>query len=398
MRLAVPEDQKKALLALADGLRTLSVKLTASPAHEWTTAADFERLNDLAELVLARSNDLVLLEAGGLQEETREAKASLVWQAVAGLPLALVLAALFSLLISRPVRQIDRAVRRLGGGDFASPIVVSGPRDLAELGGAIDWLRLRLLELQEEKARFLARASHDLKTPLTAVREGAQLLLEEAVGPLGPEQQEVARILRDNSLRLQRSIQGLLDYSVSEARRGTSEDRVQRVALQALVREVLADNGPAAARKDLKLRSEGRDLWVLGDREQLRVALDNLISNSVKFTPAGGTLSVSVSASGDSAVIDLRDSGPGIAAEDRDHIFEDFYQGKATSDGPIRGSGLGLSIAREHVERHGGSLVVLEAREGAHLRLTLPVEKAEKNARPADTRARRAKTDREDER
>jgi two-component system sensor histidine kinase GlrK len=145
------------------------------------------------------------------------------------------------------------------------------------------------------------------------------------------------------------------------------------VPLKALVSEVLADNRPAAARKDLKLRVDGPDLWVLGDREQLRVVLDNLVSNSVKFTLAGGSISVSLSSAAGTATIDVQDTGPGIDLADRDRVFDDFYQGKASSDGPIRGSGLGLSIAREQVERHGGRLEMVESPQGAHFRVTLPM-------------------------
>lgn len=373
-QILLADNLKLDLDALAAALDVLSAAVASSAQDARKATVGFDAMHRHARALVAHSNQLVLAEATVLESITRDAKRALAWQALAAVPAAIAFALLFTLLISRPVRQIDQALKRLGSGDFSFEITVGGAGDLEALGKRIDWLRNRLLELQGEKARFLARASHDLKTPLTAVRESADLLLEEAVGPLAPPQLEVARILRDNSLRLQRSIQGLLDHSVAEARTSLPAAAARLVPLRALVDEVLADQRPAAAKKKLTLRAEGPEVEAVGDPEQLRVALDNLVSNAVKFTPAAGLVEVAVSCFGTAARIDVRDTGPGLAPGEEERVFEDFFQGKVSSSGPIRGSGLGLSIAREHIERYGGKVEALTSPRGAHFQITLRTE------------------------
>jgi two-component system sensor histidine kinase GlrK len=115
---------------------------------------------------------------------------------------------------------------------------------------------------------------------------------------------------------------------------------------------------------------------VVADPEKLRSVVDNLIGNAVKFTPSGGSVSVLARSSGDEALIDVIDSGPGVPAEERDSIFDSFFRGRAKASARVEGSGLGLAIAREFVEAHGGSISVLSEEHGAHFRVALPRRKA----------------------
>src|SRR5690349_16198402 len=145
-----------------------------------------------------------------LQENTRSAQQELLWLTAALIPGILVLVGLFLLLVGRPLRQIDRAIRELGEGDFGRPITVSGPHDIETLGRQLEWLRHRLKESTDEKNKFLRHMSHELKTPLANIREGTELLLDGSVGQLDREQQEVTGILRDNGVKLQKLIENLL--------------------------------------------------------------------------------------------------------------------------------------------------------------------------------------------
>src|SRR5258708_29729668 len=113
---------------------------------------------------------------------------------------------------ARPIRQLAHGIRRVGAGEFDSDIRVGGPADLKYLGGRLEWLRERLIELEQQKRLFLRHVSHELKTPLTALREGSELLADETAGPLSAGQREVVGILRQNSVRLQQLIEDLLDY------------------------------------------------------------------------------------------------------------------------------------------------------------------------------------------
>ena len=127
------------------------------------------------------------------------------------------LAILFAVLIARPIRQLDQAIRQMGTADFTHAIEVNGPQDLRYLGQRLEWLRTRLHELEEQQNRFLRHVSHELKTPLTAVREGAELLRDNVGGELSPEQREIVRIVRENTLSLQKLIEDLLTYHQTRA-------------------------------------------------------------------------------------------------------------------------------------------------------------------------------------
>ena len=138
------------------------------------------------------------------------------------------LAILFATLIARPIRQLDLAIRQMGSADFTHAIDGQRVRrTCATSGQRLEWLRGRLSELEEQQTRFLRHVSHELKTPLTAVREGAELLRDNVGGKLSPEQREIVRIVRDNTLSLQKLIEDLLAYHQTRAH-GTAGARPGR--------------------------------------------------------------------------------------------------------------------------------------------------------------------------
>jgi two-component system, NtrC family, sensor histidine kinase GlrK len=232
------------------------------------------------------------------------------------------------------------------------------------LGRRLDWLRRRLDEFETQKNRFLRHVSHELKTPLTALREGAELLNDQVAGPLAPPQRQVVSIMRDNSVKLQRLIEELLDYQ--RALHAAASLEVRPVSLESLVHEAAHPHELAAQGKGLRLLVDAQSATVEADPEKLRSIVDNLISNAVKFTPPGGTISVRARAQAGEAVIEVMDTGPGVPAEERESICNLFFRGRTKADsgpGGVKGSGLGLAIARELAERMGGSLD-LESRPG----------------------------------
>jgi len=289
---------------------------------------------------------------------------------------ALALAAALALtrLISRPIADLDSAIRQLGSADFARPISVSGPADLRSLGERLDWLRLRLTELEAQKNRFLRHLSHDLKTPLAALREGTELLNDQVAGPLAPPQRQVVAILRDNSVKLQRLIEDLLDYQ--RALHAASGLQVSTVAIDSLLRQSLRSHQLAAQGKALRIGLEVSALTVWGDAAKLRSVVDNLLGNAVKFTPAGGEIRVLAREEAGQATIEVLDSGSGVPPEEREAIFEAFFRGRAGAYGRAEGTGLGLAIAREFTEAHGGRIEVVSGARGGHFRVTLPLRPA----------------------
>jgi two-component system sensor histidine kinase GlrK len=368
-------EQRAALDEILRGEATVhaALKSTAGAAALQGSGETFARLGSRALGIIERGDRLIDREIEAMHETAARAQMITLWQMLALVPVALLLAAGFTVLIARPIRQIDAAIRRLGGGDFTAPVAVSGPRDLQLLGRRIEWLRHRLNELEQQKNRFLRQVSHELKTPLTALREGSELLSEEALGKLTPEQQEVAGILRANSIELQRLIEDLLSYGAAEYHR--SAVRFSRVEARRVVARVLDDQNLALRARALRIAPRIDDLTLEADPEKLRIMLDNLVSNAAKFSPEGGVIELDVRGEGPCALFEVADSGPGVPPAERERVFDPFFRGRSIAGGPLRGSGIGLSIVRDYAQAHGGSVEVVDEpkRKGARLRIMLPL-------------------------
>jgi two-component system, NtrC family, sensor histidine kinase GlrK len=198
-----------ALEKLADRESRLH-KLLLAPKRAPDVATDladgYAKLVDGAQSMLAASSQLTQRAIERLQETATEGREKWLYVGVATVAIAIALAIVFATLIARPIRQLDLAIRRMGSADFTHAITVTGPQDLRYVGQRLEWLRGRLSELEEQQTRFLRHVSHELKTPLTAVREGAELLRDDVGGKLTSEQREIVRIVRDNTLSLQKLI------------------------------------------------------------------------------------------------------------------------------------------------------------------------------------------------
>lgn len=334
--------------------------------------AQFFVMSDLARQMLSGSNNMINREVQELNDVAEQSRTGFVWFGVALIPALILMITGFMVVIARPIRQIDQAIRTLGDGEFSQAIKVAGPRDLELLGRRLEWLRLRLSEVEEEKVKFLRHVSHELKTPLTALREGADLLVSGVLGKLKPDQQEVVNILNSNSAQLQVLIEGLLNFSV--AHRKESVLQREPVDLDLLARRVIKDQKLAIIARQIRLKVDMEPIVIPGDKEKLRVVLDNLLSNAVKFSPKKGTVGIFIRQKGADVAIDFIDQGPGIQPDETERVFEAFYQGSAIAEGHVKGTGLGLSIVRDYVEAHGGTVSVTNnGKHGAHVSLRLPM-------------------------
>jgi two-component system sensor histidine kinase GlrK len=338
----------------------------------------FIGLSERAQALVARSNAQIDREVESMRDTADRAQRITFWQLLALVPVVAFLVIGFSILITRPIRQIDAAIRRLGGGELRVPVAVNGPQDLEHLGERLEWMRRELLDVEQQKNRFLRQVSHELKTPLTALREGAELLSEEVVGKLTPEQREIAEILRHNSVELQKLIEDLLSFGTSQFRKVAVD--LSPVDIREVIGRVAEDQRLAIRARGLTLDIAAADVMIPADSEKLRVVLDNLLSNAVKFSPPGGVIGLAARFDGDALELDVTDQGPGIPPEERTRIFDPFYQGGQAGAGPVSGTGIGLSVVKEYVFAHGGSVEVLDSRQGAHLRIRLPLIRAEATA------------------
>lgn len=341
----------------------------SQPAERRQLVEGYVDLSALAKGVLSESGLLIDREVGRMREAAALAQRSLVIQLLAAFPLGLAIAAVFAFLIARPIRQLDRAIRRLGAADFSAGVRVQGPTDLEFLGERLDWLRLRLAALEEQKARFLRHVSHELKTPLTALREGSELLADGAAGPVTPQQREIVAILQSNSSQLQRLIEDLLNYQRAVA--GVAQLKLARADLADVARAVIDTHKLDAGRRAVTLALHALPAVALVDEEKLRVVIDNLVSNAIKFSPEGGTVRVVVMHGESDVSVEVSDDGPGVAPEDRAKVFDWFFQGERPSGSRVKGSGLGLAIARELVVAHGGTIEVGEG-PGGRFRVVVP--------------------------
>jgi two-component system sensor histidine kinase GlrK len=335
----------------------------------------FPQVAAMASKVSNRVSAQIDRELAGLQLETQRAQQNLYWETLLAVALTLAVVGVFTYAFGRPLRAIDRAISELGRGTFSRPIAIRGPADLERLAAQLEWLRGRLLDLAQEKNRFLRHMSHELKTPLANIREGTELLMDGAVGELQSSQREVTAILRENGMKLQRLIENLLSFSAWQAKSVGLE--ISEFKLRPLIKSVLENQQLTLVAQRVRLDVQVEDLTPLADRGKVRLILDNLLSNAIKFTPRGGTISIHARSERDQLILDVMDSGPGIPPEERNRIFEAFYQGKTPQGGHVKGTGIGLSVVTEFVNAHSGSIEILEAKTGgAHFRVRLPMRQA----------------------
>src|SRR2546421_2615235 len=378
MLLPLDTNQLAALKKTMQQEQGLYELVTAQPRRKLDPRRVGRMTAELAENayeVLAISYLIADREVVRLRHKAEIVQRQLVLLVIFSTAVVLTLALALTRYISRPIAELDASIRQLGSADFSRPITVRGPEDLQSLGERLDWLRRRLAELEAEKNRFLRHLSHELKTPLTALREGAELLNDQVGGPLAPPQRQGVAIMRDNSGKLQRVIEDLLDYQRALHSAGSLQPRA--VALDVLVQDVARPHQLAVQAKGQRLELDLDKVSVEADPEKLRSIIDNLLGNAVKFTPTGGTIRVLTRAAEREAMVDVIDTGPGVPLEERESIFDSFFRGRAKESGRIEGTGLGLAIAREFVEAHGGRISVVSETSGGHFRVTLPRKPAQ---------------------
>jgi PAS domain S-box-containing protein len=251
-------------------------------------------------------------------------------------------------------------------------IEVERERFLAELADQNE----RLRELDRLKDEFVALVSHELRTPLTSIRGYLELVLEGEAGDLTDEQRQFLGVVERNAHRLLALVGDLLFLAQVEA--GKLSLEIGAVDITAVAAESVETARPLAEEKGITLTLASGPLALLaGDRARLAQLLDNLISNGVKFTPAGGRVDVRVRSNRGNAVVEVRDTGMGIAAHEQEHLFERFYRTSAATEQAIPGTGLGLAISKAIAQAHGGQITVAsEEGAGTSFRISIPIRQA----------------------
>ncbi|MDM0115076.1 ATP-binding protein [Variovorax sp. J22R133] len=366
--LAAPADAWRTQIASIEGL--MSGPQETALARESEMALQFRDLDALNTNVAQQAQMLIETQNKELAERIESARTRLMRQVLAASGLAVSLALAFGVWLARPFKRLERAIIGLGENRLDEVIDIRGPADVRRVSQQLEWLRLRLTELDADKARFLRHVSHELKTPLAALREGVSLLEDGVTGALNPAQREVAQILQQNTVTLQSQIEALLRFNAAafEAR----QLRRERTTLLPLVEEQIYAQRLQWQAQGLSVKAEGEDINVTIDPTKVGTAIANLLSNAIRFSERGGTISVKVSSAPGVARIDVADAGPGIAQNDRERIFEPFFRGERQPVHAVKGTGIGLSIVQEYIAAHGGSVELLADGPGAHFRIELP--------------------------
>lgn len=358
-------------------VRDIGRSLDAAGPDGWTRDAqvsqDFRELETLADQMAEQVRRLAEARNAALQAELDEGRSAWGRQVAGAIAFAVVLALALALGLARPLRRVERAIVGLGENRLDERIDIQGPSDVRQIGRRLDALRQRLLEADADKSRFLRHVSHELKTPLAALREGVALLNDGVTGPLSPNQQEVAHILADNTATLQRRIEDLLRFNAAAF---AAQRVVRRPAdLPALVQRLFDEQQLQWRARGLELalqRLPPEDEMVAEvDAELLGTALSNLLSNAIRYSPQGGAIVVTLAREGDGLAIEVADEGPGVPEAERTRIFEPFFRGQVQPTDPtgqgLAGTGIGLSIVAETVAAHGGHIRCMPANTAAGL-------------------------------
>ncbi len=332
----------------------------------------FVKLADLGKQINIYSNKLISAQATSIKKGAEQVSRTMLISLVI-IPVTLVIAGFFIFLITSPLKLLIRKIKSLEQGNFEQAIHVKSSPEIREIADALEMMRLRLHALELQKSSFIRHISHELKTPLAAIREGTELIYDNSVGPLNDEQQEICLIIRESVNRLQRHIEELLDFNI--VLDSTSLQDSEKIALLVLIDSVLNDHKLDLKRKQITIINTLDDVTIYSNAKQLRVILDNIISNAIKYTKSSGTMTISGTITAEQLTLNIIDQGPGISDDMKERVFEAFYQGPAPTDCQVKGSGLGLTIVKELLMRLNGEIIIKDSDAqhcGANIEITLP--------------------------
>jgi len=334
------------------------------------------RTDDLASTTLAQT-DALIAQNGSSYVASRNL---FIGVGAASILLALLLGFVISRSLIDPIRRTESRLAEIAAGDFTKHLVVSNRDELGSLAVNLNRMTDELRRLYEQlesvsrhKSEFLANMSHELRTPLNAIIGFSDLMQRQALGKLNGDQLSCIEDILDAGRHLLSLVNDILDLSKVEA--GRMELELADFPLRAVIERGLSMHAERASRGGIALLSkiEPDDLIVHADERKVHQVLSNLLSNALKFTPSAGRVDVFARMADDRLEVTVRDTGPGIAIEEQELIFEEFGQGGTGSDSRHEGTGLGLPLARKLVELHGGRLWVESvAGEGSTFRFVLP--------------------------
>jgi signal transduction histidine kinase len=334
------------------------------------------RTDRLASTTRAQT-DALIAENRGSYDSSRNLS---IGVGAASVVLALLLGFVISQSLVDPIRRAEARLAEIAAGDFTKHVGLSNRDELGSLAVNLNRMNDELRRLYEQleavsrhKSEFLANMSHELRTPLNAIIGFSDLMQRQALGELNGDQLSCIDDIHDAGRDLLSLVNDILDLSKVEA--GRMELELADFSLRAAIDRGLSLHAERASRAGIALvaRVEPDDVIVHADERKVHQVLSNLLSNALKFTPSAGRVDVIARMEDDRLEVSVSDTGPGIALEEQDIIFEEFGQAKNGSGTTHEGTGLGLPLARKLVELHGGRLWVESAvGKGSTFRFVLP--------------------------
>ena len=289
--------------------------------------------------------------------------------------------------VARPVRRTAEAAARIAGGDLSERLDTDGPGEVGELERTFNTMadslertvadleerNQTLVESEQVKSELVSNVSHELRTPLASVLGFSSLMLDREVSP--EEAKRYLEVIRTEARRLAALLNDLLDLQRVEQE--ALELRSEEVELNELLSTQVTLYSAQSDTHELRFQAAGEPLAVRGDRDRLAQVIGNLLSNAIKYSPEGGVVEVTTEAIGDEAWIWVRDEGLGIPGAHQEQIFTKFFRGDVGRELGIAGTGLGLVLARQIVEAHGGQLgFESESGRGSTFWLQLPASRS----------------------
>ncbi|MDQ7786424.1 MAG: ATP-binding protein [Thermodesulfovibrionales bacterium] len=283
--------------------------------------------------------------------EEADARAYSIWLIATSLATiaGIILSVFITRSITRPLAVMRKKIRETAESNYQRNLQLSAPPEIDELIQDFNAMCYRLRETDRIKSDFFSFMSHELRTPITSVKEGVMLLLDGVGGEINEKQKRILQIISEESDRLIRLINSILDLSKMEA--GKMQYHLGEADISALLSQAVTEMEPLTRAKNIKAEISVEDglPYVSMDEEKILQVLRNLIGNAIKFTPEEGHITVAVKHSYRKLEVSISDEGPGIPEEHIHHIFDKFR-----SYGAMKGSGLGLALARSVINNHGG--------------------------------------------
>ena len=334
---------------------------------------ELKKLVALVEDMPVQANEAVVAAREDMAKRARQSKRSLIILLVTLVPAAILLALMSSAVINRPIKKIISVIHQLGEGEHPIDTRVGGPQNIEVLGAHLRWLSERLSQIEQQKMVFLQNISHELNTPLTALREGTDLLREQVVGRLNPEQIEILDIMNQNTQVLQTQLESLLDFNLALT---LDEPYPQTSINLSTMFAGLGDKLQLILKsRQVSLAQKTAAVHITGNPAQLESLFENILTNAIKFSPAGGTITIEAKVRPDGTEVTVQDAGPGFHQDEVNKVFEPFFQGRKSRNSHIHGTGLGLAIAKRYANLHGGRIYIENSANGAAVSVFFPANK-----------------------